>query len=219
MICLTHERIDSAVFFVFKSHRHEFEANCINFPLLADVQQTNGQAEIAGACREALVSRQMTNQPQRLYSIMKSILLSNLFATLFMTGLIWFVQIVHYPLFADVGREQFSAYEFRHQRLTTWVVAPVMLIELVTTVLLIKQLPAEFVRNAWIGLGLVMACWVVTAIWSVPTHRKLEGGFDAAAINWLINTNWIRTVAWTARSLLMSFVVWKLLDGASATRS
>ena len=39
---------------------------------------------------------------------MELILLTQVFATLFMVGLIWFVQIVHYPLYAKVGREQFS---------------------------------------------------------------------------------------------------------------
>ena len=31
-------------------------------------------------------------------------------ATWFMAGLHWFVQVVHYPLFADVGTERFIAY-------------------------------------------------------------------------------------------------------------
>ena len=68
---------------------------------------------------------------------MKLILLMQVFATLFMVGLIWFVQIVHYPLYANVGREQFPEYEALHNRMTTWVVGPAMLVELVTAVLLL----------------------------------------------------------------------------------
>ena len=45
-------------------------------------------------------------------------------ATLYMTGLIWFVQVVHYPLMGLTGKAEFSAYEQRHTLLTTWVVAP-----------------------------------------------------------------------------------------------
>ena len=33
------------------------------------------------------------------------LLLLHAAATLFMTGLIWFVQVVHYPLFARVGED------------------------------------------------------------------------------------------------------------------
>ena len=73
---------------------------------------------------------------------MKLILLIHIFATLFMTGLIWFVQVVHYPLFGNVGDEQFKTYEELHQRLTTWVVVPAMLVEIATAVLLLKNPPA-----------------------------------------------------------------------------
>jgi hypothetical protein len=34
----------------------------------------------------------------------KYVLLANLSATLFMVSVIWFVQMVHYPLFARVGQ-------------------------------------------------------------------------------------------------------------------
>ena len=44
------------------------------------------------------------------------ILLLHTLSTLSMLGLIWFVQIVHYPLMARVGRVRFHAYETDHQR-------------------------------------------------------------------------------------------------------
>jgi hypothetical protein len=55
---------------------------------------------------------------------------ANLCASLFMTGVIWFVQIVHYPLFASVGAIDFPEYERRHANRTGYVVAPVMIFEL-----------------------------------------------------------------------------------------
>jgi len=58
------------------------------------------------------------------------LLLVNAAATLFMVGVIWFVQIVHYPLFALVGEAAFSEYERHHARRTGWVVAIPMLLEL-----------------------------------------------------------------------------------------
>lgn len=50
-------------------------------------------------------------------------------ATWFMTGLIWFVQIVHYPLMGAVPGDAFRVYQELHQRRTTWIVGPVMLVE------------------------------------------------------------------------------------------
>ncbi|MCG8583206.1 MAG: hypothetical protein MI757_00650, partial [Pirellulales bacterium] len=62
------------------------------------------------------------------------ILLLQLVSTLTMVGVIWFVQIVHYPLFGLVGTSDFGRYEQVHQNRTTRVVAPLMLIEAVTAV-------------------------------------------------------------------------------------
>ena len=55
-------------------------------------------------------------------SFVKFILLTNVAATLYMVGLIWCVQIVHYPLFAEVGKDGFAAYEAAHSSLITAVV-------------------------------------------------------------------------------------------------
>ena len=69
------------------------------------------------------------------------VFLTHITATLYMTGLIWFVQIVHYPLFSRVGNAEFPAYEQRHTVLTTWVVGPPMLVEGITALILIWLRP------------------------------------------------------------------------------
>ena len=61
--------------------------------------------------------------------------------TLVMVGVIWFVQIVHYPLMARVSRGEFAAYASEHQRRTTFVVAPAMLIEAVTASVILAMPP------------------------------------------------------------------------------
>lgn len=65
-------------------------------------------------------------------SIAHLVLLLQVVTTLFMVGVIWFVQVVHYPLMAHVGRAEAVAYEKSHTRRTGWVVGPPMLIELGT---------------------------------------------------------------------------------------
>ena len=40
---------------------------------------------------------------------MTYVLLTHLAATLYMVGVIWFVQVVHYPLFARAGAEGFAS--------------------------------------------------------------------------------------------------------------
>ena len=134
---------------------------------------------------------------------MKMLLLTHAFSTCFMVGLIWFVQIVHYPMFRDVGEANFRDYEIKHSRLTTWVVGPVMLVEIATSALiLMKAVDSVDKRLALIGAVLIGIVWLSTALLQVPMHQKLESGFLPDAWHRLVWTNWIRTIAWSARGVV-----------------
>jgi hypothetical protein len=126
-------------------------------------------------------------------------------ATLYMTGVIWFVQVVHYPMFAWVGDDQFAAWEQRNVVLTTWVVGPGMLAEAITTAGLFF-VPSTLVarRTAVIGACLLASIWLSTHFLQVPYHDKLAKGFDAQSHTLLVNTNWIRTIAWSLRAVLVA---------------
>lgn len=146
---------------------------------------------------------------------MTALLLANAVSTLFMTGLIWFVQIVHYPLFAAVGNEAFPAYSRSHQALTTFVVGPPMLLEALTAVLLVTTRPTGVAPwLCWVGAGLVAVIWLSTAAVQIPAHARLAGGFDPAVADALVSTNWIRTVAWTLRAAVVCAMLWQALRAA-----
>jgi hypothetical protein len=121
-----------------------------------------------------------------------------------MAGLIWFVQIVHYPLFARVGRDAFPSYEAAHRRRTLPLAGVPMAVEAITAVLLPSHLPAGVPPLlAWAGLVLLAAIWTSTAIFQLPRHRWLSRGFDAGVHRALVESNWIRTVGWTLRAALV----------------
>ncbi|MFQ3597056.1 MAG: hypothetical protein SNJ55_02280 [Chloroherpetonaceae bacterium] len=140
---------------------------------------------------------------------MKFILLLNLASTLFMTGVIWFVQVVHYPLFSRVGTETFAIYESMHATLTTLVVFPAMMLELLSAGLLLLNHKEDW--RLWAGLFLLLVIWISTMFVQVPKHSELSTGFNAAVHASLVATNWIRTVAWSVRSLLMLWVVAEMI--------
>ena len=141
------------------------------------------------------------------------LLITNLAATWYMVGLIWFVQIEHYPQFADVGEASWSGYHKTHLRLTTYAVGPPMLIELSTALALVLWRPpgAAPASLVWTALALVAALWLSTALVQIPAHHRLAGQFDPPTIRRLVLKNWFRTAAWSARGLLMAYATLLLM--------
>lgn len=120
--------------------------------------------------------------------------------TWFLVGLIWIVQRVHYPSMHYVDSDRFVAFETMHCERIGQVVGPAMILEGVLAAGLIPLAPA------WLQLGLAVTGAVLAAmIWGstfflqVPLHNRLQLGKNTDTINDLIATNWIRTVAWSAR--------------------
>ena len=136
------------------------------------------------------------------------ILIANAASAWFLAGLIWVIQVVHYPLFAAVGRSEFAAYEASHTRLITVVVGPVMLLELATSALLLAARPAAVpMWAAALGVALVAAIWLSTIALQIPAHGRLAQGFAEDAHAMLVHTNWIRTVAWTLHGTLCAWML------------
>ncbi len=144
---------------------------------------------------------------------MNLVFLLNVLSTLVMVGVIWIVQVVHYPLFAGVGEAGWRAYEAQHQSRITLVVGPTMVLELVTAVWLVLDRPAAFPPWAVVlGAALVGVIWASTAFVQVPLHNALGGTFDADAHARLVATNWLRTAAWTARGALVLWLLGRVVD-------
>jgi len=136
-------------------------------------------------------------------------------ATLFLAGMIWTIQVVHYPLFAAVGESSFPAYEAAHSSRITWVIVVPWALQGVTTVLLLLAPPEGVPRwMVWTAAVLAAIPVVVTIAYSVPAHAVLGAGFEADAHRRLVSTNWLRTTAWTAHGVVaMGMVVLALRRG------
>jgi hypothetical protein len=122
-------------------------------------------------------------------------------AALFLAGMIWTVQVVHYPLFRLVAPAGFAAYEAAHTtRITALLAVPWGLQGLTTGALLLVTPPGVPRWLVWLGAAFAAVPVVVTLVASVPAHRRLAAGFDGAAHRRLVATNWLRTAAWTAHA-------------------
>ncbi len=114
---------------------------------------------------------------------MPTVLLIHYAATVFMTGVIWVIQLVHYPLFDRVGDAQFAGYEASHVARVTWVVGPPMLAEAFTALALLSSpMPRVPGWVPWVGAALLAVVWLSTAVWQVPQHDVLARGFDPRTV-------------------------------------
>lgn len=142
---------------------------------------------------------------------MKYIFLLNLVSCTFMTGLIWCIQVVHYPLFENVGKDNFASFHSLHSIRITYIVLPVMCIEILTSFLLLGENEFMSANLGWILFGIVLAIWASTFFLQVPMHGVLSSELSIEAVHRLVNTNWIRTFFWSLRTVILSVLLLKIL--------
>lgn len=127
-------------------------------------------------------------------------------STFAMFGLIWLVQLVLYPAFSYVEAAQFRKFHFFHTQRITFIVGPLMCLELAASLGIFLLQPNIMWGG---GLALTIAIWLHTVVVSVPIHNRLAlseiGDERLAQIDRLVQTNWLRTILWTARSALVLY--------------
>ncbi len=133
---------------------------------------------------------------------------SQLAATFVMLGVIWVVQLLVYPSFATVAArvsaEEWMSYHARHAGRITWIVGPAMLVEAVGALWLVID-PATRVPVVMsvIGVGCVALIWITTILVASSHHARLAQAPDLVVIQRLVRINWIRTIAWSVRAVLV----------------
>ena len=140
----------------------------------------------------------------------QQLLIAHFLAAVVMTAVIWFVQLVQYPLLAWIGPEGFARHAAEYQRRVSWIVIPPMLTEVATAAGLAVWFPGVYRSPSFIVATLLLViAWLSTFLWQVPLHQKLLSGFNPETIAQLVRSNWLRTFAWTARALLIGWLLYR----------
>lgn len=137
------------------------------------------------------------------------VLLGALAATLVNVGMIWFLQLNHYPLYETVGRDFFQAYIAAHDhRLLLPVVLPGAAAA-VLTIALTAVRPAGVTRRcAWFLCAVIAVIFASTILIQGPAHLALErDGYSAPIIARIVTSNWIRTIGWTVNAMVLLLLV------------
>lgn len=133
----------------------------------------------------------------------QAFLLAETAATIFMSGVLWTMQLLNYPLLGLVGRDAFTGYETAHNRRFGLVVVPGVLAAAAGAIGLLAIQPQQI--PLWAPaceLGLVVAVIVSTAVLQGRQHAALAQGFDERILRLLVRSNWIRVIAWSAAGVL-----------------
>ena len=134
----------------------------------------------------------------------------HLVATSIMVGVIWVIQLVHYPSFHYIDRSRYELFQDFHMRSISWIVFPLMSVELITGILLIQS-PVFGHSNKlfFISMILLALIWFLTATLFISIHKNLSNGYNKNIIYRLVNLNWLRTILW---SLRMVFIFGSISD-------
>ncbi|MEM6877395.1 MAG: hypothetical protein AAF544_02465 [Bacteroidota bacterium] len=110
--------------------------------------------------------------------------------------LIWLVQLVIYPSFLYMAKQDFLDWHPVYTRKVTWVVMPIMLGQLVIYGLLLVNFPSP---DLWMNTALVGLAWLITFVYAVPLHMTIEqANQPKRKAAKLVTINWYRTAIWTA---------------------
>ena len=134
----------------------------------------------------------------------QSMLAIHLVLASIMVGVIWVIQLVHYPSFRFTDREKYVSFQIFHMRNISFIVVPVMILEFLSGLLLVLYYSnhESLLRISFI---LLLIIWLVTALFFAQIHQKLSKGYDETLVRNLVSLNWIRTLLWTIRTIIITY--------------
>ena len=118
--------------------------------------------------------------------------------------LIWLVQIIIYPGLARIPFNDFVNYHKWYATRITIVVLPLMICEVIIAIAWLLVQDNSFYPI--VAGGLIILVWCSTFTLQVPIHKSLRAGKDKSKIRRLVVTNWVRTVAWSLKAIIVIVV-------------
>jgi hypothetical protein len=131
------------------------------------------------------------------------------FLAAFNAGTMTTLQLQHYSLYPQVGRDAFLGYiRANNKAALVPAILPAMLLLCTSLVLVIRRPPFMTLATA----VLVLVLNVVQLISSIGWQRRLqaamaETGFDARKTQLLVTSNWVRTIAFLVQAALATRIL------------
>jgi hypothetical protein len=104
------------------------------------------------------------------------------------------MQWIHYPMFQGVDVGRFFQWHSLHTRRITFLVLPLMVFELV----------ASLISGDLLLIALTLLIFALTGLWSAPLHARLSrDGFSQDVLRQLLRSNLVRVFVYSAKLICM----------------
>jgi len=133
----------------------------------------------------------------------------HLVSTSFMVGVIWIVQLVHYPTFLFIDEQKSYDFQKFHMSRISYIVMPAMTTELFSGIYIYIYSNMAIESNLFLlALTILIINWIITALVFVKMHNKLLINYKIEIISLLVKWNWLRTLLWSVRLILLLRMVY-----------
>ena len=134
---------------------------------------------------------------------MDNLFLIQIISNSILIGVLIITQIISYPSLSSIDKTFFEKYHKNYVNRISYVVIPLMLIELFSLVCLTFYISDLFMIKS---LLILLTIWLFTFISIIPLHNSLSNKRSDDIINRLINYNWFRTILWSIKLIIIIFV-------------
>lgn len=126
-------------------------------------------------------------------------------STSIMVGVIWVIQLLHYPSFHFVQKSDYPKFQQFHMSRISLIVIPAMIIEFITGIIMLQfGFSSNFLFIS--SLVILITIWGITFIFFTKMHQVLISGYNEIIVNRLISINWSRTLLWSLRLLILCYI-------------
>lgn len=124
------------------------------------------------------------------------------------TVLMWFMQIVHYPLMSYTDPAKWEAFSEKRRMLTMMITYPLMAFEVLTGFTLLVIATQSKTYPLFATSLLILVCLIIyTFMYLNPHLKKMTGPNDSQNHQRFLKLHWVRTIGWTVRFLLMLLIL------------
>ena len=124
-------------------------------------------------------------------------------STSLMVGIIWVIQLLHYPAFHFIKESDYVEFQHFHMERISFIVVPVMVLELFSAFMLVYYIQSNLLI---LCLIILLFIWLITFIFFTKLHQSLLGGYDKTIVDKLVRINWSRTILWSIRLIILIYI-------------